>query len=407
MEDFIRRFRANSSKASLVQSRIKQLEKMEMIQIPESLKRMRIDFPEAERSGDQVLIAEGIEKSYGDIGIYRNLDLELYRGDKAVLLGPNGAGKSTLLKIIAGRDRDFRGSIRLGSKVCRSYFAQESEDQLSEANTVIEEAESQCPTDIIPRLRSMLGTFLFREDDIYKSVSVLSGGERNRLALVKMLLHPGNFLILDEPTNHLDLASKELLLEALSSCGGTIIFVSHDEFFIRALATRVIELSAPGSGDSWRTVHNLPGNYQYYLDYRSAYPCEHKTCQHQKNPAEAPAPRRKNEGQANEGQANEGQANEGQANEGQATDYMRSRQLRGKIEKLRRSEDALTEKIAAMEEEQQNIQRAMALEKNYSDGTIMRRLKSELNNVGQNIEELHYRWEKTATELAELETMSR
>jgi ATP-binding cassette subfamily F protein 3 len=382
LEDFIRRFRANASKASQVQSRVKQLEKIIPIEIPEGLKRMNVRFPEAPRSGDMVLSASDLEKSYGELHIFRNLDIELTRGERTVVLGPNGAGKSTLLRVLAGRDRNYTGEVRLGSKVAQAYFAQESEDELDMTQTVIGEIETAAPTALIPELRNILGAFLFRGEDIHKPVSVLSGGEKNRLALVKMLLKPSNLLILDEPTNHLDLSSKEILLQALRRYSGTIVFVSHDEFFIRALATRVVELRMSPNRHDWRPVRSIPGDYEYYCRWKENREAEEAAA------ADSPAK----------------SADAAESSGGAAEEHRRMKERRSAISRLRRDEERLMEELEAAEADMASIQEEMARPEVYSDGEKISALQQRLSELETRRDELQERWVQTDLELGQLET---
>ena len=259
-EALIRRFRYKASKAAFAQDLVKRLEKMERIEIPESLKKINIHFPPPPHCGNIALTLEGIGKSYGERQVLCSLDLCIESGERLVVAGPNGAGKSTLLRIIAGEDKNFEGSVKYGSGVSAGYFSQESSEAMSGDMQIIEFLEAEAPTALIPKLRDMLGAFLFRGDDVYKSVCVLSGGEKSRLALLRMLMKPMNLLILDEPTNHLDLYSKDILLDALKKFKGTIIFVSHDRAFMEALSTKTLELS----GETKARL--FYGNYAYYLD---------------------------------------------------------------------------------------------------------------------------------------------
>jgi ATP-binding cassette, subfamily F, member 3 len=257
IEDFIARFRYKTDKAALVQSRIKQLEKIERIMLPPERKRIRFTFPVAQKSGKIVMELKHVTRSYGDNTVLHNIDLVIERGEKICLVGHNGAGKSTLMHILAGHG--FQSGERLvGHNVAVDFFAQDQSIFLTGERTVYEELLADAPFAAVPGLRDILGAFLFSGDDIHKQVGVLSGGERNRLALAKMLLRPANALLMDEPTNHLDLFSKEVLLDALKSFPGTVVFVSHDRYFIDALSTRVIEVA---SG----TITSYPGNYEDYL----------------------------------------------------------------------------------------------------------------------------------------------
>jgi len=265
-EALIRRFRYKASKAAFAQELIKRLDKMERIEIPESLKKINISFPPPPRSPRVALTIEGLGKSYGPRRVLSGLDLALDSGERLVVAGPNGAGKTTLLRILSGGDCDYQGKVQFGAGISAGYFSQDAAEAMRGSEQVLEFMEAEAPTALIPKIRDMLGAFLFRGDDVYKPVSVLSGGEKSRLALLHMLLKPMNLLILDEPTNHLDLHSKDILLETLQQFGGTIIFVSHDRAFMEALSTKTLELS-PGTGPSDPArVKLFYGNYGYYLE---------------------------------------------------------------------------------------------------------------------------------------------
>jgi ATP-binding cassette subfamily F protein 3 len=257
IEDFITRFRYKADKAALVQSRIRQLEKIERIVLPPERKRIRFTFPAAPRSGRIALELKNVTKAYGEQVILDNVDVTVERGEKISIVGHNGAGKSTLMQVLAGKEFQ-KGERIVGTNVIIDYFAQNQSAFLDENKTVYEELFAEAPFDAVPRLRDLLGAFLFSGDDINKRVGVLSGGEKNRLALAKMLLRPANVLLLDEPTNHLDLLSKDVLLDALKSFSGTILFVSHDRHFVDSLATRVIEVKEG-------KIHSFLGNYEDYL----------------------------------------------------------------------------------------------------------------------------------------------
>jgi ATP-binding cassette subfamily F protein 3 len=256
-EDFIRRFRYQANKASLVQSRIKQLEKVERIIIPPERKRIRFNFPDAPKSGKIVMELKGLTKSYGSHRVLDNINLTIEKGERLALVGHNGAGKSTLMSVLAGTEHQG-GERILGHNVTMDYFAQDQANVLDFTRSAWDELYADAPYEMVPKLRDILGAFLFTGDDINKKVGVLSGGERNRLALAKMLLRPSNLLLMDEPTNHLDLFSKEVLLDALKSFDGTVVFVSHDRYFVNGLATRVVEVEGGG-------LENFYGDYEYYL----------------------------------------------------------------------------------------------------------------------------------------------
>ncbi len=257
-ERFIERFRAKNTKSSQVQSRIKMLEKLERIELPKEKKEIRFRFPIPTRSGHKVVEVKNLYKSYGNIRVYQGTDLILYRGDKVAFVGPNGAGKSTLLKIFAGVLDFEEGEVELGKNVTRAYFAQHQFDLLHSENTVFEELLSIATDETQTELRTLLGTFLFSGDEVEKKVSVLSGGEKSRLILAKMLLKPANFLLLDEPTSHLDIPSRNVLEMALRQFQGTICLITHDRHLINQIVNKVIEID-----------HGVPhlflGNYDDYL----------------------------------------------------------------------------------------------------------------------------------------------
>ena len=258
---FINKFRYKATKAKQVQSRIKMLDKVELIEIPPERKKIRFKFPDAPKPGRVVVELKDVGRAYGDNVVLRHVNLLVERGDRIALVGPNGAGKSTLMRIFAGVDRPTSGERVLGHNAVIDYFAQDQAAVLNPARTVYEEMSSSSPMTMVPMIRNILGGFLFSGDDVNKRVAVLSGGERNRLALAKMLLNPSNLLILDEPTNHLDLDSKEVLLEALSDYGGTLIFVSHDRYFVDKLASKVVDV---GGGQAL----DYPGGYEDFLDWK-------------------------------------------------------------------------------------------------------------------------------------------
>jgi ATP-binding cassette subfamily F protein 3 len=257
-EDFIRRFRYQANKASLVQSRIKQLEKVERIELPPERKKIRFQFPDAPKSGRIVLELQGLTRAYGPKTVLNRIDLIVEKGERVALVGHNGAGKSTLMSVLAGGEYQA-GSLTVGHNVVSDYFAQDQASVLDAGKSAYDELYSECPYQMVPKLRDILGAFLFSGDDIHKKVGVLSGGERNRLALAKMLLRPSNLLLMDEPTNHLDLFSKEVLLDAMKGFDGTVVFVSHDRYFVNGLATRIVEVENGG-------LESFYGNYEYYLE---------------------------------------------------------------------------------------------------------------------------------------------
>lgn len=258
LEIFINRFRYTATKAKQVQSRIKELERMERIELPEEEKTIHFSFPQPKPSGRIVVEFENVAKSYGEKEVFRDVSFMIERGDRIALVGVNGAGKSTLIKLLAREEPLTSGEYREGHNVQADYFAQDQYKELDQDARVLNDLGEISSRSTETELRSLLGCFLFSADDVFKRIGVLSGGERNRYALLRMLLHPANFLLLDEPTNHLDMRAKDVLLESLTKYTGTVLFVSHDRYFIDKLATRIFEV-----GDG--RVEVYPGNYEDYL----------------------------------------------------------------------------------------------------------------------------------------------
>jgi len=259
---FIERFRYKNTKAAQVQSRIKMLEKMQIIKIDKAPKKAAIYFPKCPRSGDKVVSVESLAKKYEEIHVFSGLNFTLHRGERVALVGVNGAGKSTLSRLISKRERPTAGKVHLGHKVNLAFFSQESSQNLNYSNSVWEEISDESSSMTSGERRNLLGAFLFSGDAIYKPISVLSGGEKSRLALAKILMQESNFLILDEPTNHLDIITKELFQRALLKYSGTILIVSHDRFFLDNLIARVIEIR---NG----RIYDYPGNYSYFIEKRA------------------------------------------------------------------------------------------------------------------------------------------
>jgi ATP-binding cassette subfamily F protein 3 len=265
LESFISRFRAQATKARQVQSRVKELEKIERIEVPPDEPAISFTFPQPPASGRTVLTARDLSKNYGDLHVFGDANFTIERGDRIALVGPNGAGKSTLIRLLAQLDSPSAGSVTLGHNVLSDYFAQDQYKELDPNAKMFDDLSRAAPRVPTTELRTLLGCFLFRDDDVFKHLGVLSGGERNRYALARLLVSPSNFLLLDEPTNHLDMRAKDVLLEALRTFTGTCVFVSHDRYFLDGVATRVFEVL-----DHRVTVY--PGNYEDYLWRKSGGP---------------------------------------------------------------------------------------------------------------------------------------
>ena len=390
-EDFIRKFRYTESRAALVQDRIRRLEKMERIELPEHLKKIRFSFPPAPHSGKIVLQAEGISKAYSMAsgpavspthsqtgGLHRvieNLDLTVEKGERLVLAGKNGAGKSTLLRILAGEDKNFTGNLKEGAGVKMGYFSQDESETITGSESIIDLLERSAPTDLVPKLYDMLAAFLFRGDDIYKSLSVLSGGEKSRLALLLLLLKPLNLLILDEPTNHLDLHSKDVLLDALKRFDGTIVFVSHDKGFIQDLATRVLELKADEEGLNPSRIRNFPGTYDYYL-----YRIEQEEAE-DKNGAV--------------GKTDNTNPSKTSAN----LSYEEQKRLRSERRKLEKEEERLLNEIEKCETEIAENEALLAEPEVYSNGEKSKAVQKKIEELRSRAEELSESWAEAASKL--------
>ena len=277
MRAFIDRFRYQATKAAQVQSRIKMLDKIVPIEVPAERKRVHFTFPTCPKSGRTVLELHDVSKAYGSNVVLNRVNVHIERGDRIALVAPNGAGKSTLMRLLANAEPPDSGSRREGHQLVMQYFAQDEANRLEPDLTVYETMESDSPVGRVPMIRNILGGFLFSGDDIYKKAGVLSGGERTRLAVARMLLRPANTLLLDEPTNHLDLDSKDVLLEALADFGGTLIFVSHDRYFVDRLATKIIAVGHGG-------IEVYPGTYEQFLWSRTQ-----RTAQTERKPPSPPS----------------------------------------------------------------------------------------------------------------------
>ncbi len=267
LEAFISRFRAQATKAKQVQSRIKELEKIERIEIPPEESTIHFSFPQPPASGRAVLTARDLGKDYGEKHVFGGANFTIDRGDRIALVGPNGAGKSTLIRLLAQLDTPTAGELAVGHNVITDYFAQDQYKVLDGDAKMLDDISKAAPRVTQTELRTLLGCFLFQDDDVFKRLGVLSGGERNRYALARLLVTPSNFLLLDEPTNHLDMRAKDILLEALRTFSGTVVFVSHDRYFLDGVATRVFEVQD-------HHIHIYPGNYEDYLWRKAGGPAK-------------------------------------------------------------------------------------------------------------------------------------
>lgn len=383
LEDFITRFGYKATKAAQAQEYQKKLDKMVRIEIPESLKKIHFTFPPAPHSGRLVLRMNDICKSYdGSKNVLNHLDLVLENSQRLVVAGKNGAGKSTLLRIIAGVDSDFSGEIIPGAGVKIGYFSQDNAETIKGKETILEYLEARAPLELIPKLRDMLGAFLFRGDDVYKSLDVLSGGEKSRIALLQLLLSPVNLLVLDEPTNHLDIHSKDVLLTALKDFGGTVIFVSHDRGFIEQLATVVLELK-PGE------FKYFPGDYVYYIEQTEA-------SGNQQNLNEK-ATDNSNQNLDKKNGGNVAQKVESKSESKLSWEEQKKRESeRRKIEK---KVSRLEEEIENLENKKNELETKLSNPEIYSNGEKAKTVQKEIEEIASQIEIVTLEWEKASEEL--------
>jgi ATP-binding cassette subfamily F protein 3 len=359
---FVERFRYKSTKAKQVQSRLKALDKIERIQAPSRVKRVRFGFPPAPRSGDVVVRVEGLQKAYGEARVFTGLDLLLRRGDRVALVGPNGAGKSTILKMLSGRLAPDAGSLDLGHNVTVQYYAQHQLEALVPEDTVLETLERVAEPGSRPRLRTLLGSFLFSGDDVDKRVGILSGGEKARLALARMLIRPSNLMLLDEPTNHLDLGSREVLEEALDEYEGTLVVISHDRYFINRIATSIAEV---GGG---RAVL-FTGDYDTFMERHT--------------PVDAPADEADAGSRDQKRDARRAEAEERNR---------RYRDRKALEEKIRPVED----EIHRLEARDKEIEAQKADPDVYRDPQRAKNLGRERSEIALRLETLYGRWEELA-----------
>ncbi|WP_296690468.1 ABC-F family ATP-binding cassette domain-containing protein [Treponema sp. UBA6852] len=363
LEEFIKRFGYKATKAAQAQERQKMLDKIleNKIEIPENLKKIHFSFPEAPHAGRLVLTLENICKNYGGPDVIKNLNLVVENGERLVVAGRNGAGKSTLLRIIAGIDQDFSGSVKLGAGVSVGYFSQDSAEKINGSETILERLENNAPLELVPKLRDMLGAFLFRGDDVFKSINVLSGGEKSRIALLELLLRPVNLLVLDEPTNHLDMHSKDVLLEALKSFGGTIVFVSHDRGFIEDLSTKVLELH-PG------VFREFVGDYKYYMQ------------------------RIEEEQSADSEKVLDSETKKAEQKTESKLSWEEQKKRDSEKRKIQKEADKLEAMILEAEEKKSELENQLSLPEVYSNGETAKSVQSQISKIASELEELNAQW---------------
>jgi len=385
LQEFADRFRAKASKASQAQSKLKQIERMEKIEAPVSDdKKVSFRFPQPQRSGQRVIRLKNIHFAYGQNVVYRGIDFEAERGQRIVLVGPNGAGKSTLLKLLAANVTPSQGERELGHNVKAGYYSQYRVDMLDPSRTVLEEA-LETPNQVTEQfVRTLLGSFLFRGDDVFKKVSVLSGGEKSRLALVKLLLDPPNLLLMDEPTTHLDMSSIDALLYALGQFEGTLIFISHDVYFIRELGNKVVHVNNGA-------LTHYAGDYQYYLDKtkslsaRAALTAGTKPGETPKPAATKPAVDRKEQKRL-----------EAEARQARSNKLKGQRQIVHDFEK----------QIQSLEKRQTEITAELEKPETYQAGGKASQLNREFSHNADELAEMTPKWEAAATKLAEMDAES-
>jgi ATP-binding cassette subfamily F protein 3 len=381
LQRFADRFRAKASKASQAQSKLKQIERMEKIEAPESTdKRVKIKFPQPTRSGQHVITLENIHFAYDSLKVYQGIEFQAERGQRTVFVGPNGAGKSTLLKILGGLLTPQQGTRKLGHNTQVGYFSQNRVEMLDPKKTVLEEVMSIPQPVPEVQARTVLGSFLFSGDDVYKKTHVLSGGEKSRLALVKLLLNPPNLLLMDEPTTHLDMASIDALIEALQQFQGTLLFISHDVHFIRSIATTVLHISA-----GVPTFYS--GNYDYFLEKTNATSERHALVAGEKLSDERP------EASVSEVKPKTSifKTKEQKRQEAQERQARAAERKKAQADFIR-----LEEKIAQHEARQKEITALLEKPETYADKNEFMKLNRELVEITERLEMLHKEWEKAA-----------
>ncbi len=370
IEGFISRFRYQANKASQVQSRVKQLEKIVRISLPPQRKKIAFTFPSPPKGGRIAISLRSASQHYGELKVLQHVDVQVEQGERVALVGPNGAGKSTLMRLLAGVEAPVAGERLEGHNLLQAYFAQNQADELNSARDVYAEIMAESPIAMVPRLRNILGAFLFSGDDIEKKVKVLSGGERNRLALAKLLLRPANLLLLDEPTNHLDLQSKQILLDSLKKYQGTIVFVSHDRYFVDGLATRILEV---GAGK----VESYPGNYDDFLRKKQALgDSSHSVNRVEQNLCEL----------------SESDPSGDKKGRIQAHNTRKDRQRRE--QKQQKELSKVESQIEVLEEQFGKLEQKMAEPDTYQDQEQWRQVSTDHVRLKENLDDLYLQWER-------------
>ncbi|WP_240894746.1 ABC-F family ATP-binding cassette domain-containing protein [Fodinibius halophilus] len=375
IQEFIDKFRYNASKAAQVQSRIKQLEKMDIIELDEREEEIFFEFPPPERSGAVVMELEDVRKQYGKNVVFEDLSYTIDRGDKIAVVGPNGAGKSTLIRIISGIEDIDGGNREPGYNVTTSYFAQHQADELDLDKTVFEIMRDAAPKATETRLRTLLGCFLFQGDDVFKKVSVLSGGEKSRLALARMLLMPANFLIFDEPTNHLDMQSKSILQQALQQYEGAFMIVSHDRDFLDPIVDKTLEVRP-------ETTNTFVGNVSYYLEK---------------------VEEREQEADASQDNSESNKKNGLSRKEERRIAAQKRQRKSKKLKPLKKKIEPLEEEIELKEERKQEIEDLMAQSDFYDDEDRVKEISMEYEKLKGELVEVYAEWEELAMKMSEIE----
>jgi ATP-binding cassette, subfamily F, member 3 len=388
---FIDRFRYQATKAAQVQSRIKMLDKVVPIEVPPERKRIHFQFPSCAKSGRTVLELRNAHKAYGDLVVFDRVNLHVERGDRIALVGPNGVGKSTMMRLLSGEEAPDSGERVEGHHIVMQYFAQDEATRMDPAPTVYETLASGSPNDMVPAIRNILGGFLFSGDDVYKRVRVLSGGERTRLAVARMLLRPSNTLLLDEPTNHLDLDSKEVLLDALVDYGGTLMFVSHDRYFVERLATKIIEV---GNG----TALVYPGTYKEFLWHKANLEKVETAKLKVENKVQSQKVQSKSEGRESSGHPPKQPPREGRDVQKRVDAEARRLQKAEQARRLRI--DDLESRIADCEQAIRDIEQTMSAPGFYEDRAAAQPVIDQHQALMWKVGDLMHQWEELQSTLS-------